>query len=83
MVYELIFPKDGEKYIFRFVRNRRAEAIRMMGRWAADPALSFSWYDAAVLSQRVRQLQDPSRFDFAAVRDDMDWLDNHDGGKKC
>lgn len=80
MIYELIFRKDGEEYRFRFVAARRAEAIRIMGRWAADPALSFSWYDAAVLSQRVRQLQDPSRFDFAAVRDEFDWLDNHKGG---
>ena len=27
----------------------------MLGRHASNPELSFSWYDAAVLSQRIRQ----------------------------
>jgi hypothetical protein len=35
--------------------SQRAEALRMLGRHASNPELSFSWYDAAVLSQRIRQ----------------------------
>jgi len=31
------------------------EACRSFGRFASDPELSFSWYDAALLSQRVRR----------------------------
>ena len=27
----------------------------MLGRHASNPELSFSWYDAAVLSQKIRQ----------------------------
>ncbi len=27
----------------------------MLGRYASNPELSFSWYDAAVLSQKIRQ----------------------------
>ncbi|MDO4859070.1 MAG: hypothetical protein Q4A17_14130 [Thermoguttaceae bacterium] len=26
-----------------------------MARYASDPELSFTWYDAAVLSQKIRQ----------------------------
>jgi len=26
-----------------------------LGRYASNPELSFSWYDAAVLSQKIRQ----------------------------
>lgn len=27
----------------------------MLGRYASNPNLSFSWYDAALLSQKMRQ----------------------------
>ena len=32
-----------------------ALALRVLGRYASNPELSFSWYDAAVLSQKIRQ----------------------------
>jgi hypothetical protein len=51
----LALVKGEEKYIFLFDDSRRAETLRMLGRFAADPNLSFSWYDAAVLGQKVRQ----------------------------
>jgi hypothetical protein len=28
----------------------------MLGRYAADPDLSFSWYDAAVMSKKIREI---------------------------
>jgi hypothetical protein len=28
--------------------------LRVLGRFASNPELSFTWYDAAVLSQKVR-----------------------------
>jgi hypothetical protein len=33
----------------------RAETLRTLGRFASNPQLSFTWYDAAVLSQKIRQ----------------------------
>ncbi len=33
----------------------RAETLRTLGRYASNPELSFTWYDAAVLSQKIRQ----------------------------
>ena len=32
------------------------ETLRMLGRYAADPQLSFTWYDAAVMSKKIRQI---------------------------
>jgi hypothetical protein len=47
--------KGEERYVFMFTDERRAEAISTLGRFASDPELSFTWYDAARLSQTIRQ----------------------------
>ena len=49
--------KDGERYVFLYDDESGAQLLQTFGRYAADPELNFSWYDAAVLSQRVRRLQ--------------------------
>lgn len=49
--------KDGERYVFLFDRESAPQLLQTLGKHAADPELNFSWYDAAVLSQRVRRLQ--------------------------
>ncbi len=46
--------KGRERYIFLYEDSQRAEALRTLGRFASNPELSFTWYDAAVLSQKVR-----------------------------
>jgi hypothetical protein len=51
----LALIKGKERYIFLFDDEHRADALRTLGRYASNPDLSFSWYDAAVLSQKVRQ----------------------------
>jgi hypothetical protein len=51
----LALIKGKERYIFLYDDSQRAEALRMLGRHASNPELSFSWYDAAVLSQKIRQ----------------------------
>ena len=48
--------RGEEQYIFMFDEANRTETLRTLGRYAADPDLSFSWYDAAVLSQKVREM---------------------------
>lgn len=50
----LALVKGEERYVFLFSDERRAEALRTLGRFASNPELSFTWYDAAVLSQKVR-----------------------------
>ena len=51
----LALVKGKERYIFLYDDAHRADALRMLGRHASNPDLSFSWYDAAVLSQKIRQ----------------------------
>ncbi len=50
----LALVKGEERYIFLFDDANRSEALRTLGRYASNPDLSFSWYDAAVLSQKIR-----------------------------
>ena len=48
--------RGEEQYVFMFDEANRTETLRMLGRYAANPELSFTWYDAAVLSQKVREM---------------------------
>ena len=48
--------KDAERYIFLYDNESAPALMQTLGRFAGDPELSFSWYDAAVLSQKVRRL---------------------------
>ena len=50
----LALVKGRERYIFLYEDSQRAEALRTLGRFASNPELSFTWYDAAVLSQKLR-----------------------------
>jgi hypothetical protein len=50
----ITFVKGNECYMFLYSESNRTELLRLFGRFAADNNLSFSWYDAAVLSKKVR-----------------------------
>ena len=69
----LALVKGEERYVFLFDDAHRAEVLRTLGRYASNPELSFSWYDAAVLSQKVRQEQaaktkhSAHRFKYASI----------------
>ena len=47
--------KGVERYVFMFDDASRVETLRHFGRYASNPELSFSWYDAAVLSTALRE----------------------------
>ncbi len=51
----LALVKGEERYVFLFDDDNRIETLRQIGRYAANPELSFTWYDAAVMSQKIRQ----------------------------
>jgi hypothetical protein len=51
----LALVKGAERYVFLYNDASRAQTLRVLGRFASNPELSFSWYDAAVLSQKIRQ----------------------------
>jgi len=74
----LALVKGEERYIFLFDDSKRAETLRMFGRYASNPELSFTWYDAAVLSQKLRQATSkskrPQRFELPQPSDIEDWF---------
>jgi hypothetical protein len=86
----LALVKGNERYVFLFDDDNRVEMLRQFGRFAANPDLSFTWYDAAVMSQKVRQTAPmehaepaPRRFELSSrfslpVMDDV-LLDGLDG----
>lgn len=51
----LALVKGTERYVFLYNDENRSKTLRILGRYASDPELSFTWYDAAVLSQKIRQ----------------------------
>lgn len=63
----LVLVKGEERFIFLFNDDNRSETLRLFGRYASNPELSFTWYDAAVLSQKVRTLTGLAENDSAAV----------------
>ncbi len=69
----LALVKGAERYVFLYDDASRAEALRVLGRFASNPELSFTWYDAAVLSQKIRQegqqLSRRARFDLPLPTD--------------
>lgn len=52
----LALVKESERYVFLYDDESPAELLQTLGQYAADPQLSFTWYDAAILSQKVRRL---------------------------
>lgn len=51
----LALVKGEEKFIFLFDDGNRDETLRQLARFAANPDLDFSWYDAAMLSRKIRE----------------------------
>jgi len=45
-----------ERYLFFYDDSSLGKLLQHFGECAADKELSFTWYDAAVLSQKVVQL---------------------------
>ena len=54
----LALMKGEEKYVFIFTDEQRLNVIRTVGRFAANPDLSFDWRDAAVLMERIALRED-------------------------
>jgi len=45
-----------ERWIFRYTQANTHRLLQTLGRMACDPASAFTWYLAAQVSQRIRQL---------------------------
>jgi len=57
----LALVKGSERYVFLYDDESLRPLLQTLGRYAADPDLSFTWYDAAILSQKVRRIRDERR----------------------
>lgn len=53
----LALVKDSERYVFLFDEDSSDSLLQTLGKFAADKELSFTWYDAALLSQKVRKIR--------------------------
>lgn len=53
----LALVKDSERYVFLYDDESTGALIQTLGKFAADEELSFTWYDAALLSQRLRNTE--------------------------
>jgi len=68
----LALVKGQERYIFLFDDQSRSETLRTLGRYASNPELSFTWYDAAVLSQKIRKQAAPPAPHFMSKKQRFD-----------
>ncbi|MCA9040479.1 MAG: hypothetical protein KDA65_09045 [Planctomycetaceae bacterium] len=50
--------KESERYIFLYDDSSPQVLLEQLGKKAADPELNFTWYDAAILSQKVRRVHE-------------------------
>jgi len=57
----LVLAKGKERYVFVFSDDNIREVLGQFGRFASSQDLSFSWYDAAVLADKIRQTQQSKR----------------------
>lgn len=55
----LALVKGDEQYVFVWEDGQLGDAMKTLGRFASNPELSFSWYDAAVLSERMKDSAKP------------------------
>jgi len=67
----LALAKGQERYLFLFNDESRADTLRTLGRYASNPELSFTWYDAAVLSQKIRSGDKPKAMPVVLKRDEF------------
>lgn len=62
--------KGDDYYIFLYTDQMQVQTFRTFGRFAADPELNFSWYDASILTKKVREIA--AQFDSDGPRNQED-----------
>ena len=53
----LCLDKGSDRYIIVWpdTAEGKTQALKQLGRWAANKELNFTWYAAAIASNRIRQ----------------------------
>ncbi len=65
----LALVKGKERYVFLYTAENREEVVESFGRFASDSELSFTWYDAAVMTQKA--LREKREAELVAARKEM------------
>lgn len=52
----LALVRDDHRFVFLYDDNSIETVLTTLSEYANDPELEFTWYDAAMLAQRVRQM---------------------------
>lgn len=50
----IVLVKDGGNWAFVFDDASRSAMLRQIGKMASNQDLSFTWWDAAVVAQKIR-----------------------------
>lgn len=53
--------QSGHVWIFIYRKSTVDETLRLLGRYAADPTLSFTWADAGRLAHAIRNMEEDFR----------------------
>ena len=59
----LALVRDEHRFVFLYDDNSIDTVLSTLSQYANDPELEFTWYDAAMLSQRVRGLLQTQQFE--------------------
>ena len=51
----LLFKNAGNTYVYRYDDANRDATLRQIAQHAADPELSLTWHDAAMLMKKIRE----------------------------
>lgn len=53
----LVRGKGDEQYVFLYDDESVPTLLQIICNFAADPEVSLTWYDAAVLGKRIKQME--------------------------
>lgn len=50
----IALSRGSERFVWLYRNEQLGDVLRSFGKFASDPELSFTWWDAATLSKRAR-----------------------------
>ncbi len=59
----LALVRDKHRFVFLYDDNSVETMLTKLIQYASDPELEFTWYDAAMLAQRVRRMLEQQQFE--------------------
>lgn len=56
--YAIVIEKGSERYVFLFDDDSKEECLRRAAKFANDPSLSFTWYDAVLVTRKMKSIRE-------------------------